>query len=152
MAARIERVPRVTAAGAPGLLWVMRQPRNPEPRGCLYLHGNGANVSTPENVERYQHLHGLGLQVVAPEYPGFGEVAGAPSEAALVAAARDAWNWLRDSGVPASVDRDLRLVARVGRRDRSREHGGRARGSCSKVPSRASTIGPASCIRGSPSG
>lgn len=100
VAARIERVPRVTAAGAPGLLWVMRHAAQPQAPWVLYLHGNGANVGTPENVERYQHLHELGLQVVAPEYPGFGEVAGVPSEAALVAAARDAWNWLRDSGVP----------------------------------------------------
>lgn len=100
VAARIERIPRTTAAGAPGLLWVMRQTARPDAPWVLYLHGNGANVGTPENIERYQHLHELGLQVAAPEYPGFGEVAGAPSEAALVAAARDAWNWLRASGVP----------------------------------------------------
>jgi fermentation-respiration switch protein FrsA (DUF1100 family) len=42
------------------------------------------------------------LQVVAPEYPGFGELGGTPSEAALEAAARDAWTWLREQGVPAS--------------------------------------------------
>lgn len=100
VAARIERVQRVTAAGTPGLLWVMRQTARPDAPWVLYLHGNGANVGTPENIERYRHLHGLGLQVVAPEYPGFGEVAGSPSEAALVAVARDAWNWLRASGVP----------------------------------------------------
>ena len=69
----------------------------------VYLHGNGANLSTPENVERYEALRRLGFQIVAPEYPGFGEVNGTPSEAALDAAARDAWDWLREQGVPASA-------------------------------------------------
>ena len=94
----------------------------------LYLHGNGANLSTPENVERYEALRRLGLQIVAPEYPGFGEVNGTPSEAALDAAARDAWAWLREQGVPPSADRDLRLVAGVRRRDRPRERRRRACG------------------------
>ena len=52
----------------------------------------------------------------------------APSEAALGLAARDAWDWLRESGRPALLDRDLRLVARLGRRHRSRERGRRACG------------------------
>lgn len=98
----IERVSRSLPGGGPGLLWVMRQPGRPNAPWVIYLHGNGANVSTPENIERYGHLSQLGLQVVAPEYPGFGEVAGAPSEVTLDAAARDAWAWLAESGVPAS--------------------------------------------------
>lgn len=99
--ARIERMPRVTATGRPGLLWVMRQAQRPDAPWVLYLHGNAANVTTPENVERYEQLRGLGLQLVAPEYPGFGEVEGTPSEGALGTAARDAWAWLRAAGVPA---------------------------------------------------
>ncbi len=102
VAARIEHVPRTLPGGAPGLLWVMRQVEHPHAPWVLYLHGNGANLSTPENVERYDHLRTLGLQVVTPEYPGFGALAGTPSEAALGAAARDAWAWLREEGVPAS--------------------------------------------------
>ena len=102
IAARIERVPRSPRGPASGLLWVMRQPAHADAPWVLYLHGNGANLSTPENVERYEALRRLGLQVVAPEYPGFGEVNGTPSEAALDAAASDAWAWLREQGVPAS--------------------------------------------------
>jgi pimeloyl-ACP methyl ester carboxylesterase len=101
VAARIERVPRHSPTG---LLWVMRQPNRPDAPWVLYLHGNAANLSTPVNVERYEQLQRLGLQVVTPEYPGFGEVEGAPSEAALGLAARDAWSWLREQGVrPSSV-------------------------------------------------
>jgi len=102
VAAHIERVPRTLPGGAPGLLWVMRQAERPHAPWVLYLHGNGANLSTPENVERYDHLRTLGLQVVTPEYPGFGALEGTPSEATLGAAARDAWAWLREMGVPAS--------------------------------------------------
>lgn len=102
VAARIERIPRTPHGPASGLLWVMRQPAHADAPWVVYLHGNGANLATPENVERYEALGRLGLQVVAPEYPGFGEVNGTPSEAVLDAAARDAWAWLREQGVPPS--------------------------------------------------
>ena len=102
MAARIERVPRTPPGLSSGLLWVMRQPARADAPWVVYLHGNGANVSTPVNVERYEILWRLGLQVVAPEYPGFGELAGTPSEPTLDAAARDAWNWVREQEVPSS--------------------------------------------------
>lgn len=103
VAARIERLPRVDATGrVVGLLWVMRQPARHDAPWVLYLHGNGSNVSTPENVERYEQLRRLGLQVVTVEYPGFGQVAGTPSEVSLGVAARDAWTWLREQGVPGS--------------------------------------------------
>lgn len=102
VAARIEHVTRTTRGGAPGLLWVMRQPRETDARWVIFLHGNRANVGTPENVSRYRQLQGLGLSVVAPEYPGFGPLAGEPSEVGAVNAARDAWDWLRSTGVPAT--------------------------------------------------
>jgi pimeloyl-ACP methyl ester carboxylesterase len=102
VAARIERVPRTPRGPSSGLLWAVRQPARADAPWVLYLHGNGANLASAENVERYEALRRLGLQVVAPEYPGFGEVSGTPSEAALDAAARDAWDWLREQGVPAS--------------------------------------------------
>jgi pimeloyl-ACP methyl ester carboxylesterase len=99
IARRIERVPR-TVDGSPGLLWVLRG--EADAPWVVFLHGNAANVSTPENVTRYLQLRSLGLQVVAPEYPGFGSVPGRASEAGAAAAARDAWEWVRASGVPAS--------------------------------------------------
>lgn len=104
VAARIERLPRVDGTGrVVGLLWVMRQPARPAAPWVLYLHGNGANVSTPENVERYEQLRRLGMQVLAVEYPGYGTLPGTPSEAALGRAARDGWTWLGEQDVPASA-------------------------------------------------
>ncbi len=101
VAARIDAVTRTRADGSPALLWVMRQQARPAP-WVIFLHGNSANVSTPENVTRYGQLHALGLNVVAPEYPGFGALAGQASEAGAVSAARDAWDWVRSAGVPAA--------------------------------------------------
>ena len=97
--AAMERVPRTLPDGSPGLLWVLRGGQGDAP-WVIFLHGNAANIGTPANVRRYAQLITLGVHVVAPEYPGFGELAGAPSEAAAVAAAHDAWRWLRDRGVP----------------------------------------------------
>lgn len=102
VAARIERVTRPLPGGASGLLWVLRRSDRADAPWVIFLHGNSANVSTPENVSRYRQILGLGLSVVAPEYPGFGPVSGEASEAGTVRAARDAWEWLRASGVPAS--------------------------------------------------
>lgn len=100
--AQLERLPRALAGGTPGQLWVLRQAARPDAPWVLFLHGNGATVATPENVERYEHLRALGLQVVAPEYPGYGGLDGTPSEQGLLSAARDGWQWLRREGVPAS--------------------------------------------------
>lgn len=101
-ARRIEHISRALPGGGEGLLWVLRQPDRADAPWVIFLHGNAATVSAPTNVERYLQLLDLGLQVVAPEYPGFGGLAGTPSEAALGVAARDAWGWLRETGVPAS--------------------------------------------------
>lgn len=95
---RLERVARTLPDG-PGHLWAIRH-ANPQAPWVIFLHGNAANVSTPVNVERYGQLQSLGLSVVAPEYPGVGGLTGAPSEAGAIASARDAWQWLRDAGVP----------------------------------------------------
>jgi pimeloyl-ACP methyl ester carboxylesterase len=102
MAARLERVTRTLPGGRPGLLWVLRHSPEGDAPWVIFLHGNGANVATPDNVTRYRQMLELGLNVVAPEYPGFGTIAGEASETAAVAAARDAWDWLRGSGVPAA--------------------------------------------------
>lgn len=100
VAPRVERLTRRLPDGALGLLWVLRQPtRSDVAPWVIFLHGNSANVSTPENVSRYRQLLDLGVNVVAPEYPGFGDVAGEASELGTVVAARDAWGWLRETGV-----------------------------------------------------
>ena len=54
-------------------------------------------------MRRYDQLRQLGLNVLAVEYPGFGDVGGAASEAGMHAAARAAYDRLRRvDGVPAS--------------------------------------------------
>ena len=102
LATQVERVSTRRSDGASTLLWVLRANDAPQHPWVIFLHGNTANVSTPENVTRYRQLHGLGLQVVAPEYPGFGELGGIASESSAAASARGAWDWLRASGVPPS--------------------------------------------------
>lgn len=101
-ARRLEEVPRVLPGGGEGRLWVLRQAAAPSAPWVLFLHGNAAPVGAQVNIERYDQLRGLGLQVVAPEYPGYGTVPGTPSEEGLVAAARDAYAWLREQGVPST--------------------------------------------------
>ena len=69
----------------------------------LFLHGNAASISSSVNVRRYDQLRQLGLNVLAVEYPGFGDVGGTASEAGMHAAARAAYDRLRRiDGVPAS--------------------------------------------------
>ncbi len=72
------------------------------PYWVLFLHGNAAAISSSPNVRRYHQLRQLGLNVLAVEYPGFGDVAGAASEAGMHAAARAAFEYLRRDGIPAN--------------------------------------------------
>lgn len=82
--------------------WVMRH-AEPDAPWVLYLHGNSATVASRVNMVRYEGLRALGLNVVAPEYRGFGGVAGQPSEAGVTEDARAAYRYLREIlGVPAS--------------------------------------------------
>ncbi len=97
-----ERVQFRGRDGANRLVWTFRTPHQQPAPWVVFLHGNGANVTTPGNVARCHQLTLLGLNVLAVEYPGFGELPGPPSENALSAAAADAWHWLAiDLGVPA---------------------------------------------------
>jgi uncharacterized protein len=68
----------------------------------LFLHGNAASISSSVNVRRYDQLRQLGLNVLAVEYPGFGDVGGTASEEGMHAAARAGYDRLRLDGVPAS--------------------------------------------------
>jgi uncharacterized protein len=77
------RIHAMTADGTPSPYWV------------LFLHGNAAAISSGPNVRRYDQLRQLGLNVLAVEYPGFGEVGGAASEAGMHAAARAGYEHLR---------------------------------------------------------
>lgn len=70
------------------------------PNWIVFLHGNDATRSSGGNVVRYHQLRSLGLNVLAPEYPGYADAQGEPSERSMVEAARAAYNYLRrDRGV-----------------------------------------------------
>jgi fermentation-respiration switch protein FrsA (DUF1100 family) len=77
-------------------LWVMRTPADTGARTwVLYLHGNAANVASRLNILHCERLRGLGLNVIAAEYRGFGGMDGAPTEAGLDGDARTAYDYLR---------------------------------------------------------
>jgi fermentation-respiration switch protein FrsA (DUF1100 family) len=67
--------------------------------GCwvLYLHGNNANLTSRGNVTRIDQLRSLGLNVLAVEYPGFGEVPGIPTERGLIGTASTMYTYLREA-------------------------------------------------------
>jgi uncharacterized protein len=67
----------------------------------LFLHGNAGSIASRGNIARYEQLRSLGLNVMAPEYRGFGGLDGVPSETALYADARAGYEHLRQKlGVP----------------------------------------------------
>ena len=110
---------RRVVTGADGLAteaWRIRPPApvlaaagGASPYWVLYLHGNDASITTGVNLRRYDQLRRLGLNVLAVEYPGFGDVGGTASERGMQAAARAGYDHLR------RVDRvDARHIAIYG--------------------------------------
>jgi fermentation-respiration switch protein FrsA (DUF1100 family) len=71
----------------------------PGARTILYFHGNGGNLADrAERVRTYQN-NGIGIFMVS--YRGYGGSTGSPTEAANVADAKLAYDWLVGSGVRA---------------------------------------------------
>ena len=71
--------------------WVMPAPAAAaDAPWVVYLHGNDANLASRMNVLHYERLRALGVNVLAPEYRGYGGVVGVPSERGL---AEDASYW-----------------------------------------------------------
>lgn len=62
------------------------------PDWVIFFHGNGGNVSRARAW--YATLHQLGVNVLAPDYRGYGESTGTPSEAGLYRDARAAYDYL----------------------------------------------------------
>lgn len=84
--------------------WMMpaAPPANDGP-WVLFLHGNAATIAATVNIAHYTELRKLGLNVMAPEYRGFGGLDGLPTEAALAGDAQAAYDYLRTvRRVPAS--------------------------------------------------
>lgn len=82
--------------------WIMRASADAGDRPwIIFFHGNDSTIATRLNIEHYEHLRALGLNVFAPEYPGFGGMEGAPSEAGMEREAHVAYDFLRgDLHVP----------------------------------------------------
>lgn len=89
-----EHVDLARADGASQFAWLMRQAHHDAP-WLLYLHGNSATVASRTNLLRYEGFRALGLNVLAPEYRGYGGLPGSPSEDALTADARVGYDYLR---------------------------------------------------------
>jgi fermentation-respiration switch protein FrsA (DUF1100 family) len=82
--------------GASQFAWAMPAAHE-APLWVLYLHGNATSVASQVNIAHYQLLRSTGLNVLAPEFRGFGGLPGAPTEAALQADARAAYDYLRNT-------------------------------------------------------
>ena len=68
----------------------------------LFLHGNRATIGSRVNIVRYEQLRALNLNVIAPEYRGFGGLDGTPTEGSVSRDARFGYDYLRGKlGVPA---------------------------------------------------
>ena len=65
----------------------------------LFFHGNAGNIS--HRLDSIALFHRLGLDVLIPEYRGYGQSEGRPSEAGTYRDAEAAWKWLTQArGVP----------------------------------------------------
>lgn len=93
-AAPFEQVNLPRADGARQFAWVMRQAGG-SGTWVLYLHGNDATIASRMNILHYELLRSLGVNVLAPEYRGYGGLDGVPTEAGLYADARAAYDYLR---------------------------------------------------------
>ena len=95
-------IPR--ADNARQFAWIMQAPQSPDnATWVLFLHGNAATVAAKVNIAHYTELRNLGLNVMAPEYRGFGGLDGLPTEPVLAADAQAAYDYLRNvRRVPAS--------------------------------------------------
>jgi uncharacterized protein len=66
----------------------------------LFFHGNAENVS--RDVNSYDDFRSMGFNVMAPEYPGYADSPGSPSEAGIEREAQMAYDYLRNvKQVPA---------------------------------------------------
>lgn len=62
----------------------------------VFLHGNDSNIGSRLNIYHCEQLRRLGLNVIAPEYRGFGGVDGVPTENGLTEDARRGYDYLRE--------------------------------------------------------
>ena len=92
-----ERVEFRSADGVRLVAWVMRAPGGTGGRWLLICHGNAGNLSEAGRPFHYAGLRGLGLNLLAFDYRGYGESGGSPSEDGLYRDADAAWRYLTDA-------------------------------------------------------
>jgi fermentation-respiration switch protein FrsA (DUF1100 family) len=93
-----ERFEISTADGVTLVGWVIPAP--PGTSGGLWLlmcHGNAGNLSEFDRPVHYAGLRGLGLNLLAFDYRGYGESGGSPSEEGLYRDAQAAYRYLRET-------------------------------------------------------
>jgi hypothetical protein len=74
-------------------IWVMRAPAASDSSPWIFfLHGNASTIASRMNVLHYERLRALGVNVIAPEYRGYGGLDGVPSEAGIESDARSAYD------------------------------------------------------------
>ena len=96
-AAPFEQVDVPRADAAQQFAWSMPQADGAgEKPWLLYLHGNSATVASRTNLLRYEGFRALGVNVLAPEYRGYGGLTGTPSEGGLTEDARAGYGYLRN--------------------------------------------------------
>ncbi len=78
--------------------WLYRHPAATDSTPVvLYFHGNGENLETLKLSGMLAALQQLETHVLALDYPGYGKCGGTPSEAAILAAAGSALDWLAEN-------------------------------------------------------
>ena len=69
-------------------------------RWILHLHGNADSAFSAQQLDHLQRLDALGYSVLAPDTRGLGRTPGQPGEAAYLADAEAALQWLLAAGIP----------------------------------------------------
>ncbi|HEY2431255.1 MAG TPA: alpha/beta fold hydrolase [Vicinamibacterales bacterium] len=87
---QLEEPPAATGGRPTGRAWLMPAVSPGAAVWVVYLHGNDSTLASRMNVLHYERLRALGVNVLAPEYRGFGGLAGTPTEPGL---AEDAAHW-----------------------------------------------------------
>jgi pimeloyl-ACP methyl ester carboxylesterase len=63
----------------------------------VFFHGNGENLETLRWSGLFEELGGLGVAVLAVDFPGYGRSTGTPSEEGLIASGDAAVAWVREN-------------------------------------------------------
>ncbi len=92
-----ERLELTTADDTQIMAWALPQQGEDNAPWLVYFHGNGENVSS--YLSFTSQLYAMGVNVLMPEYRGYGESGGEPSEAGLYMDADASYQYLIDKGV-----------------------------------------------------